>query len=100
MSIKAREILDTVEKFTAWEHFQSIVSALLSPRVEINICIEADKAGRDFAASIASAYWLSSKTTIISDSNRGPSSLERLLKHKQGLRKLWQETRDQASRRQ
>jgi hypothetical protein len=40
---------------------------------------------------------LSTKTTTtISDCNRGSSSLERLLKHKQRLRKLWQETRDPA----
>jgi hypothetical protein len=64
--------------------------------VEINSCIEADNAARDFAASIASAYRLSTKTTRISDRNRGSSSLERLLKHKQRLRKLWQETRDPA----
>jgi hypothetical protein len=34
--IKAREILDPVEKFTDWERFQSLTSALVSPRVEIN----------------------------------------------------------------
>jgi hypothetical protein len=80
--IKAREILDPVEKFTDWGRFQSLTSALV--------------AARDFAASIASAYRLSTKTTTISDRNCGPSSLERLLKHKQKLRKLWQETRDSA----
>jgi hypothetical protein len=39
---------------------------------------------------------LSTKTTTNSDRNHGPSSLERLLKHKQRFRKLWQETRDPA----
>jgi hypothetical protein len=39
---------------------------------------------------------VSTKTTTISDRNRGPSSLERLFKRKQRLRKLWQETRDPA----
>jgi hypothetical protein len=53
--IKVRKILDPVEKFTDWERFQSLASALVSPRVEINSCIEADTAARDFAASIASA---------------------------------------------
>jgi hypothetical protein len=62
--------------------------------VENNSCIEADKAARDIAASVASAYRLSTKTTTISDRFRGSSSLERLLKHKQRLRKVWQETRD------
>jgi hypothetical protein len=66
--IKARKILDPVEKFTDWERFQSLASALV--------------AARDFAAPIASAYRLSTKTTSISDHNRGSSSLERLLKHK------------------
>jgi hypothetical protein len=56
--ITARKILDPVEKFTDWEKFQRLTSALVSPRVEINSCIEADRAGRDFAALIASAYRL------------------------------------------
>jgi hypothetical protein len=34
--IKTREILDPVEKFTDWDRFQSLASALVSPRVEIN----------------------------------------------------------------
>jgi hypothetical protein len=68
--IKAWEILDPLEKFTDWERFQSFASALVSPRVEINSCIEVNNAGRVFAASIASAYRLSNKTTKISDRNR------------------------------
>jgi hypothetical protein len=86
--------LDPVEKFTDWKRFLNFASALVSPRVEINSCIEVDNAARDFTASIASAYRLLTKTTTISDSNRGSSSLESLLKHKQRLRKLWQKTRD------
>jgi hypothetical protein len=57
--------LDPVEKFTAWERFQGLASALMSPRVEINSCAETDKAARDFVASIASAYRLLTKTTTI-----------------------------------
>jgi hypothetical protein len=94
--ITVREILDPVEKFRDWERFQSLASALVSAIVEINSCIEADKAAHGFAASIASAYRVSTKTTTISNRNRGSSSLERLFKHKQKLRKLWQETRDPA----
>jgi endonuclease/exonuclease/phosphatase (EEP) superfamily protein YafD len=94
--VKAREILDPVEKFTDWERFESLVSALVSRRIEINSCTEADKAARNFAASIASAYRLSTKTTTLSDRNRCPSGLHRLLKRKQRLRKLWQEIRDPA----
>jgi hypothetical protein len=89
--LRLREILDPVEKFTDWEQFQSLASALVSPRVEINSCIEVDKAARDFAASISST----TKTTI-SDHSRGPSGLERLLEHKKRPRKLWKETRDLA----
>jgi hypothetical protein len=44
--IKAREILDPAEKFTDWKQFQSLASTLVSPRVEINSCIVADKAAR------------------------------------------------------
>jgi hypothetical protein len=35
--IKARGILDPDEKFTDWEWFQSLASALVFPRVEINL---------------------------------------------------------------
>jgi hypothetical protein len=57
--------LDPVEKFADWERFQNLASASVSPRVEISSYIEADKAARDFAASIVSAYRLSIKTTTI-----------------------------------
>jgi hypothetical protein len=93
--IKAGEMLDSAQKFTDWERFQSLASALVSTRVEINSCIEANKAGRDFAASIASAYRPSTKTITISNRNRGPSS-PRLLKQKQRHRKLWQEPQNPA----
>jgi hypothetical protein len=59
--IKAREIVDPVEKFTGWERLQGFASALVSPRVKINSCIEADKAAGNFAASIVSAYMMSNK---------------------------------------
>jgi hypothetical protein len=80
---------------TDWERFQTLASALESARVEINLCIKSDEAARDFATSVVSAYKLSTKTTT-SDRDRSSSSLERLLKHKQRLRKLWQETRNPA----
>jgi hypothetical protein len=89
--------LDPVEKFTDSERFQSLASALVSPRVEINSYIETDKAARNFAASIASACTGHlTKTTTISDHSRSPTGMERLLEHKKRLRKLWQETRDSA----
>jgi hypothetical protein len=87
--VKDREILGPVEKFTDSLMFRSLAPALVSR-------IEAHKAAHNFAAPIASAYRLSPETTTISDRNRGPSGLDQLLKHKQRLRKLWQETRDLA----
>jgi hypothetical protein len=51
--------------FTYWERFQKLSSNLISPRTEINCGVEADKAALEFAASIASAFRLStSKITI------------------------------------
>jgi hypothetical protein len=44
-----------LKKITDWERFQSLASDLISPRLEINTRIEADKAAREFTASIASA---------------------------------------------
>jgi hypothetical protein len=49
------EILDPVEKISDCERFPSLASDLVSPRFEINSSIDADKAARDLAASIASA---------------------------------------------
>jgi hypothetical protein len=45
-------MVDPVEKFTYWERLQSFASTLVSPRIEINSCIEADKAARDFVMAI------------------------------------------------
>jgi hypothetical protein len=50
----------------------------------------------DFTASIASAYRLSTSKVTLSDINNDIPGLDRLLKHKQRLRKLWQETRNPA----
>jgi hypothetical protein len=87
---------DPVEKFTDWERFQSLASDLVSPRIQINSGAEADKAARDFTASIASAYRLATSKVTLSDMNSDLPGLDRLLKHKQRLRKLWHETRDPA----
>jgi hypothetical protein len=56
-----REALDPVEKPTEWELFQSLASEPISPNIEIHSSNEADKATRNFAASIASAYRISTK---------------------------------------
>jgi hypothetical protein len=67
-------------------------------RVEINSGVEADKAARDFTASTASAHGLSTSKVTLPDINNDLPVLDRLLKHKRRLRKLWQETRDPKSK--
>jgi hypothetical protein len=64
--VKAREVSDPVEKFTDWERFQSLASDLVSLKIQINSSTDADKAARDFAAPIASAYRLSTRKITIS----------------------------------
>jgi hypothetical protein len=83
-----------VEKFTGWERFQSLASNLISPRIEINSEVEADKAACAFTASIASAYRLSTSKITWTALNSNLPGLDRLLKYKKRMRKLWQETRD------
>jgi hypothetical protein len=61
--------LEPVEKFTDWDQFESLLSKLLSPRIEINSEVEADKEERDFTASVASAYRLSKCKVTLSDIN-------------------------------
>jgi hypothetical protein len=61
---------------------------------EINSGVEADKAARAFTASIASAYGLSTNKITLTDLTRDLPGLDRVLKHKKRMRKLWQETRD------
>jgi hypothetical protein len=55
-----RKALDPVEKLTDCELFQSLTSELISPNIQILSSKEADKA-REFAASIASGYRISTK---------------------------------------
>jgi hypothetical protein len=60
--------------------------------MEINSGAEADKAARDLAASIASAYRLANSKVTLSDINNEIPGLDLLLEHKRRLRKLWLET--------
>jgi hypothetical protein len=94
--VRTRNLSDPLEKFIDWVRFQSLASDLASPRTQINSEVEADKAARDFTASIASAYRLATSNFTLSDMNSDLPGLDRLLKHKQRLRKLWHETRDPA----
>jgi hypothetical protein len=91
---KFRNISEATEKFTDCDRFQSLASELISPRIEINSGVEADKAARDLTVSVASAYRLSTSKVTLSDVNNNIPGLDRLLKYKRRLRKLWQETRD------
>jgi hypothetical protein len=50
--VRTREALDPVEKLTDWELFQILASEVISPNIQIHSSNEADKAARDFAASI------------------------------------------------
>jgi hypothetical protein len=92
--VRTTKLSEPTEKFTNWERFQSLASDLISPRIEINSGVEADKAARDFTASIASVYRLSTSRITISELNNDLPGLDRLLNYKKRLRKLWQETRD------
>jgi hypothetical protein len=76
-----------MKKFTAWERFQSFASELISSRLEINTGVEADKAACDFAASVASAYRLSTSKVTLSDIN-GSSRLRSYVKVKAETKKI------------
>jgi hypothetical protein len=91
---RTTKLSEPTEKFTDWERFQSLASDLISPRIEINSGVKADKAARDFSASIASAFRLSPSKITISELNNDSPGLECLLNYKKRLRKLWQGTRD------
>jgi hypothetical protein len=84
----ATDNLNRVEKFTDWEQFQSLASELISLILQTDYGKENDKAARDFTAPIASAYGLLTSTLTPSDLNDHVLNLDRLMKHKQRLRKL------------
>jgi hypothetical protein len=78
--VRTTKLSDQVEKFTDWERFQNLSSNLISPRLQITSGAEADKAARDFTASTASAYRLSTSKITLSDINNDLPGLDRLLK--------------------
>jgi hypothetical protein len=82
--IRTRNVSDPVDKFTDSERFQSLISELILPRIQINSREETDNAAREFTASVVYAYTLST----LSDLNEDLRGLENLLKHKRKLRKL------------
>jgi hypothetical protein len=97
--VRTQNVSAPLEKFTDWERFQSLASTLVSPRNEINSRAEADKAARAFTATIASAYRLSTSKLTLTDINSDLPGLDRLLKYKKRMRKLWQETGDPGCKR-
>jgi hypothetical protein len=94
--LEIRNLSESIKKFTDWDWFQILASELVSPRIEINSGVEAYKVARVFATFIASAYGLSTSIVTLLDINNDLLGFDHLLKHKQRLRKLWQETRDPA----
>jgi hypothetical protein len=80
--IKTKNLLDQLKNSTLGT-FQSLASGLISPRIEINSEEEANKAVRNFTATIASAYRLSTSKVMFSDiNNHDLPGLDSLLKHK------------------
>lgn len=61
--VRTREALDPVEKLTDWDLF--LVSDLISLNNQISSSDGADKVARDSAASIASAYSVSTKKITV-----------------------------------
>jgi hypothetical protein len=80
--VRIRNLSEPIEKFTDWDRFQSVASELISPQVQINSGVEADKAARDFRTSVASAYRLSTNKVTLSDINNDLPGLDHLLKYK------------------
>jgi hypothetical protein len=87
--------LAPVENHTDWEQFRSLAPDVILPRIQTD-ALEAEKAGCNFTASVASACRLSTRELTLSELNNELPDLDHLLKHKQRLRKLWYETRDPA----
>jgi hypothetical protein len=79
-----------------WSGFKALPQNKFLLESKLTRGVEADKAARDFTAFNASACRLSTGKVTLSDIHNDLPWLDRLLKHKQKLRKLWQETRDPA----
>jgi hypothetical protein len=92
--VSARDILAPVESHTDWKRFRSLASDLISLRIQIDTAVDADRAACNFAASIASAYRLSTRKITLLELNNELPELDRFLHLKRGLRKLWHVTRD------
>jgi hypothetical protein len=94
--VSTRNILVPIKIHTDWERFQNLASDLISPRIQIHMVVDAEHTARKFAVSLASVYRLSLHKITLSELNEELPEVDCLLRLKQRLRKLWQETRDQA----
>jgi hypothetical protein len=74
--VRTRNRSDPADKFTDREQFQRLTSELSSPRIQINSREEADKVVRDFTASVALAYRLSTSKIKLLDLNKDLPGLE------------------------
>jgi len=61
---------------------------LISPKLKINSEVESDKAARDFTASIASAYKLSTYKSTLYGLNNNLPGLDRLLREAEAQKTL------------
>jgi hypothetical protein len=77
--VDTRDISAPVETHTDWKRFRSLASDLTSPRMEIGTAEEAERAACNFAASVASAYRLSTRKITLSELNNELQGLDRLL---------------------
>jgi hypothetical protein len=91
--VRKKNFSAPLEKFTDWDRFQSLASNLISPRLEINLGVEAEKAASDFTASNALAYRLATSKITLTDLSSDLPGQDWLLKYEKRMRKLWQETR-------
>jgi hypothetical protein len=65
-----------------WGWLQSIATDIVSPRIEINLGIESDKAVCNFTASVALVYQLSTTKLILLELNNDLPDLDHLLSTK------------------
>jgi hypothetical protein len=86
--VRTRQALVLVEKLTDWELLQSLASEPLSPDILIHSSNEADKAARDFAASVALAYRTSTRKTAIAERKYEKPGLDLLVKQKKKAQKI------------
>jgi hypothetical protein len=92
--VRTTKLSEPLEKYINWEWIQSLASDLIYPRMEVYSTVEANKVARDFLASVASAYSLSTSRVTLSDLNNYLPEIERLLNFKNRLRKLRYEIKD------